>query len=95
MLGPVARRMTSAQVQAEIRRLQRQQKQAVDKWNSHVRQYNAAVKQAVNDYNREVRAYNANARTHNSKIENQRRRLNQEIHAMPLTMITPAAISRD
>jgi hypothetical protein len=74
--------MTPAQFQAAMRKAQREQTQAIDKYNREMRRHNAAVKKAVNDYNREVRAYNSNARAHNAKVENQRRRLNQEVRRL-------------
>ena len=78
----MVRRMTPAQYQAALRKAQRDQKQAIDKYNRDARRHNAAVKKAVSDHNREVRAYNAKARAHNAKVENQRRRLNQEIRRL-------------
>jgi len=74
--------MTPAQYQAAMRKAQREQKQAIDKYNHEVSRRNAAVKKAVSDYNRDVRAYNSQARAHNAKVENQRRRLNQEIRRL-------------
>lgn len=74
--------MTPAQLKAAVNKAQRQQKQAVDKYNREVRRHNAAVKKVVHDYNREVRAYNTKARAHNAKVENQRRRLDQEIRRL-------------
>ena len=78
----MVRRMTPAQYQAAMRKAQREQKQAIDKYNHEVSRRNAAVKKAVSDYNRDVRAYNSQARAHNAKVENQRRRLNQEIRRL-------------
>lgn len=74
--------MTPAQLQAAMRKAQRERKQATDKYNREARRHNSAVKKAVNDYNREVRTYNSKARAHNAKVENQRRRLNQEIRRL-------------
>jgi hypothetical protein len=74
--------MTPAQFQAAMRKEQREQKQAIDKYNREARRHNAAVKKAVDDYNREVRAHNSKVRAHNAKVENQRRRLNQEIRRL-------------
>jgi hypothetical protein len=82
ILIDMVRKMTPAQFKAAVNRAQRQQKQAIDKYNREARRHNAAVKKAVNDYNREVRAYNAKARAHNAKVENQRRRLDQEIRRL-------------
>lgn len=78
ILTSMVRRMTPAQIKAAVSKAQRQQKQAIDKYNREARLYNSAAKKATNDYNREVRAHNAKARSHNSKVENQRRRLEQE-----------------
>jgi hypothetical protein len=74
--------MTPAQFQAAMRKAQREQKQAIDKYNREVNRHNAAVKKAVSDHNRGVRAYNSQARAHNTKVENQRRRLNQELRRL-------------
>ncbi|WP_221857300.1 hypothetical protein [Microbacterium marinilacus] len=74
--------MTPAQLKAALNRAQRQQKQAVDKYNREARRYNAAVKKSVNDYNREVRVYNAKARAHNTAVRNHRSRLEQEIRRL-------------
>lgn len=74
--------MPPAQFKAAVNKVQREQKQAIDKYNREARRYNAAVNKAVSDYNREVRTYNAKARAHNAQVENQRRRLEQEIHRL-------------
>lgn len=78
----MVRKITPAQFKAAMNKAQRQQKQAIDDYNREARRYNAAVKKVVNDYNREARAYNAKARAHNAQVENQRRRLNQEIQRL-------------
>lgn len=74
----MVRKMTPAQFKAAVNKAQREQKQAIDKYNHEARRRNAAVKKAASDYNREVRTYNAKARAHNARVENQRRRLEQE-----------------
>lgn len=74
--------MTPAQFKAAVNKAQRQQKQAIDKYNREVRRHNNAVKKAVSDYNREVRAYNTKTRAHNARVENQRRRLEQEVRRL-------------
>jgi hypothetical protein len=67
--------MTPAQAQAEIRRAQQRQRNAVAKANRAINQYNqaarrhnAGVKRAVNDYNREVRAHNQRVRTNRAQL---------------------------
>lgn len=66
-------------MRAALQKAQRDQKRAIDDYNREVRKHNAAVKKAVSDYNREVRNYNSKARAHNREVENQRRRLRQEL----------------
>lgn len=78
----MVRKMTPAQFKAAVNKAQREQKQAIDKYNREARRNNAAVKRAFDDYNRDVRAYNAKARAHNARVENQRRRLEQEIRRL-------------
>jgi hypothetical protein len=75
ILFDMVRKVTPAQFKAAVNKMQRQQKQAVDKYNREARRHNAAVKKAVGDYNREVRAYNAKARAHNAHVRNQLTRL--------------------
>lgn len=71
--------MTPAQFKAAMQKARREQKRAIDNYNREARRYNAAVNKAVNNYNRDVRTYNSKARAHNRQVENQRRRINQEI----------------
>lgn len=71
--------MTPAQLRSAIQKIQREQKRAIDNYNREARKYNAAVKKAVDEYNREVRNYNSKARAHNRQVENQRRRIKQEV----------------
>lgn len=55
----MVRRMKPAQLKAAVNKAQREQKQAVDKFNREARHHNAAVEKALGDYDRDVRAYNA------------------------------------
>ena len=71
--------MTPSQFKSALQKAQREQKQAVDRYNLNARKHNALVKKAVDDYKRDVRNYNARARAHNRQVENQRRRLRQEV----------------
>jgi hypothetical protein len=71
----MARRVTPAQFQAEVRRAQQRQRAAVNKYNQAVNQYNqearrhnTGVRKAVNDYNREVRAHNQRVRTNRERL---------------------------
>ena len=82
ILGHMVRRMTPSQFRAAVQKAQRDQKRAIDNYNREVRKHNAAVKKAVDDYNREVRNYNSRARAHNREVENQRRRVRQEIQRL-------------
>lgn len=78
----MVRKVTPAQFKAAVNKAQREQKQAIDKYNREARRHNAAVKKAVSDHNRDVRTYNTKARAHNARVENQRRRLNQELRRL-------------
>lgn len=78
----MVKKITPAQLRAAVNKAQRQQKQAIDKYNREARRYNAAAKKAVNDYNRDVRVYSAKARAHNAAVKNQRWRLDQEIRRL-------------
>lgn len=71
----MARRLTPAQFQAELRRAQQRRREAVNRYNRAVNQYNQAarrhnaqVKQAVDEYNREVRAHNQRVRTNRERL---------------------------
>jgi len=78
----MARRLTPAQFQAEVRRAQQRRRDAVNRYNRAVNQYNQAarrhnaqVKQAVNEYNREVRAHNQRVRTNRARLRSELARL--------------------
>lgn len=79
-------RKSPAQIQAELRRLQQRQRQAISNYNREVDKYNRAVRKAVNDYNADVRRanqaidrYNSAARSHNAKVRANRERLRREL----------------
>lgn len=82
ILGHMVQRMTPSQIRAAIQKAQRDQKRAIDNYNREVRRHNAVVKKAVDDFNREARNYNSRARAHNREVENQRRRVSQEIQRL-------------
>jgi hypothetical protein len=76
-----------------IRKAEREQRQAINRYNQDVRQHNAQVKRAVDDYNRdfnrynaalrqqkrEVDAYNRKANEHNARVRRDRQRLINEL----------------
>lgn len=67
----MARRMTVAQYNNYVRKLQREQKKAVEDYNRQVRNYNQKVereqKKVVDDYNRKAKA-------HNQKVQREEKR---------------------
>jgi hypothetical protein len=89
-------RKSPAQIQAELRRLQQRQRQAISNYNRDVDKYNRAVRKAVNDHNAGVRKsnqaidrYNSAARAHNAKVRANRERLRREVarlNASPRTL---------
>ena len=79
-------RKSPSQIQAELRRLQQRQRQAVRDYNREVEKYNHAVRKAVSDHNSDVRKvnraigqYNTAARMHNTKVRANRERLRREV----------------
>jgi hypothetical protein len=82
----MAKRISSSQMQAAIRRAQAKQKeavrkanQAIDDYNRKARVHNAKVKRAVNEYNRAVDSYNRDVRTHNARRRQAINRYNQAV----------------
>ena len=93
----MVRRVSLSQFQSEMRRLQQQQRRAVDDYNRKARAHNAAVdkakrevRRAVDDYNREARAYNARLRANRSRYESALRRFSG---SQPTRSRTPAQIT--
>ncbi|MDB5478857.1 MAG: hypothetical protein JWM96_1352 [Alphaproteobacteria bacterium] len=78
------RRMTPAQAHAALRRAQSEQRRAVAKYNSQVRQFNRRLSSAVDEYNREARGYNARQRT----AEQRRRREIEQLRRQPAVTYT-------
>lgn len=72
------RRLTPAQYNAAVRKVNAQRKKAVDDYNRGVRDYNRKVTKAVNDYNREARAHNARVRTNRQRLKTELRRLQNQ-----------------
>ena len=79
-------RKSPAQIQAELRRLQQRQRQAISNYNRAADNYNRAVRKAVNEHNAGVRNFNqavdrysSAARTHNAKVRANRERLRREV----------------
>jgi Predicted pPIWI-associating nuclease len=78
----MARRMTVSEYNNHVRRLQREQKRAIDNHNRQVRSHNQKVqraeKKSVDDYNRKVNA-------HNQKVQREQKKAvdnyNREIRA--------------
>lgn len=79
-------RRSPAQIQAELRRLQQRQRQAVSNYNREVDKYNRNLRNAVNDHkagvrrrNQAIDRYNSAARAHNAKVRTNRERLRREV----------------
>lgn len=69
------KRIRSSQLRNAIRKVQREQKRAINKYNNQVKNHNRSVKKSIDDYNRKVRA-------HNSKISTKRRKLVTELNKL-------------
>jgi hypothetical protein len=61
--------MSPSEFQRYVRDLERQQRQAIDRYNQEVRRRNDNIRHAVDNYNREVRAYNGRVRAHRRRLE--------------------------
>lgn len=79
-------RKSPAQIQAELRRHQQRQRQAINNYNRDVDKHNRAVRKAVNDHNAGVRKlnqaigqYNSAARAHNARVRANRERFRREV----------------
>lgn len=72
-----------------IRKAEREQRQAITRYNQQARQHNAEVKRGINDYNRDVDRYNAALRkrkrevdAHNVRVRRDRQRLLNEVRRL-------------
>ena len=74
----MAKKFNASQFKTQIRKLEREQKKAIDDYNRAVRKYNADVKKQVNAYNRSVRAYNSAVRHNKQIIDREIRKLNSQ-----------------
>lgn len=87
------RRVTPSQLQSMIRKAEREQRQAVNRYNQQARRDNAELKRAAREYNRdvdkhnaavrqqkrEIDAYNRKAKAHNARVRQDRQRLINEL----------------
>jgi len=71
----MARRVSPSQLKSMIRKAEREQRQAVTRYNRGVDKYNAAVRRKK----REIDAYNRKARAHNARVRRDRQRLTNEL----------------
>ena len=71
----MARRVTPSQLKSIIRKAEREQRQAVNRYNREVDKYNAAVRLRQ----REIDAYNRKAKAHNARVRQDRQRLINEL----------------
>lgn len=89
----MARKVTPAQFRSMMQQQQRKRKQAIEKYNREVRQYNQAVKRDVAKVNREIAThnqkakrdinrYNSEVRAHNSRVRANRSRLQTELRRL-------------
>ncbi len=76
-----------------IRKAEREQRQAIDRYNQEARRYNSELKRAEREYNRdvdkhnaavrqqkrEIDAYNRKAKAHNTRVRQDRQRLINEL----------------
>ncbi len=70
--------MTIAQYNNYVRKLQREQKKAVDDYNRQVRNHNQKVKRSVDNYNREVKAYNQRVKSNRQRLKNELNKMSRQ-----------------
>ena len=73
----MVRRMTPAQYNAEVRRVNAARKRAIDNYNAEVRRVNAARKRAIDNYNAKVRQENARRKRAADALNAELRRVNE------------------
>jgi len=69
--------MTVSQYNNYVRKLQIEQKKAIDDYNRQVRDYNRKVQKSINDYNREVKAYNQRVKSNSRRLQNELNKMNR------------------
>lgn len=72
------RKITPSQLKNMLRKVEREQKRAVDNYNREVNKYNREVKKAVNKYNQEVRTYNSKVRANRQRIQRELNKLKRQ-----------------
>lgn len=72
MVSAVVRRISPAQLKAQLRQAQQKQRQAINQYNQGVRKLN----QAINQYNSAARAHNAKVRANRQRLQRELARLN-------------------
>ncbi len=73
----MARRMTVSQYNNYVRKVQREQKKAIDDYNRQARNHNQKVKRSIDNYNREVRAYNQRVKSNRQRLKNELNKMNR------------------
>jgi len=85
----MARRVTPSQLKSMMRKAEREQRQAVNRYNRGVDKYNAAVRQQK----REIDAYNRKAEAHNARVRRDRQRLINELKRLERRASTERYVS--
>lgn len=75
-------RKSPAQIQAELRRLQQRQRQAVNDYNRSLRKAVTEHNAGVRRLNQSIDRYNSAAKAHNSKVRANRERLRRELERL-------------
>ncbi|EKE67198.1 pPIWI-associating nuclease domain-containing protein [Oceanibaculum indicum] len=77
----MTRRMTSSQINNMIRQARQKQQQAINNYNRAVSEYNRKAKQAVDAYNRDVREHNRKVQERQQKIKRAINEYNREVYS--------------
>ena len=78
-------KFNASQFKSKMRQIENQYKQQVRKVNQEIDKYNRNVKRAVDDYNRAVRQHNSKVIQNRSRIQSELRRLNSQSSVRTVT----------
>lgn len=76
------RRVSVSQLRSQLRQAQQRQQRAIDDYNRKVRQHNDQIRRRVDAYNRAAAEYNRKVQAHNQQVARSRERLRSELNRL-------------
>lgn len=74
----MARKISASQLRSKLKQAQRNNQQAIDKYNREVKRHNQQVKQAVNEHNLAVRIHNSRVRANRQRVKHELAKLSRQ-----------------